>query len=185
MMENESNQPRVIKITTPMENITSPIMLNEGTEIATIKDKESGIEGTIWVSDGYDCTKHFIKYQGKEYTDWKTFPKELQEIIQNDPAWDKTLGLKYGRDYCAGCFDLLFTDAEGNILIDDTVQVEKYTDSMLRGCLNGSLTSAKSLKAANKMFDKGEIVEMPPKTSEASAEITDFMNPPQRSGRKP
>jgi len=90
MMENESNQPPVIKITTPMENITSPIMLNEGTEIATIKDKESGIEGTIWVSDGYDCTKHFIKYQGEEYTDWKTFPKELQEIMaQSFFLWDE------------------------------------------------------------------------------------------------
>ena len=146
-----------IEIHTSVDEITSPIMLKEGTEIASIKDQKSGIEGTIWVSDGYESMMHFVDFQGEHYTDWDAFQKELQDAIRNDSDWKKNLGLKEGTNLQEGCFDLMFTDKEGNILIDDTVEVAGLTDAELEGRLKGSLTSAKALAAQKKTFDKGEI----------------------------
>lgn len=146
-----------IEIHTSMDQITSPIMLKEGTKIAAIKDQRSGIEGTIWVSDGYESMMHFVDFQGKHYTDWDSFPKELQDAIRNDSDWKKNLGLKEVTNLQEGCFDLLFIDRAGNILINDTVEVAGLTDAALEGCLKGSLTAAKTLAAQKKTYDKGEI----------------------------
>jgi len=131
-----------IQISTSMEHIASPLMLKEGTEIATIRDEATGIHGSLWVEDGeaYDSAQHFVDYQGKTYRDWDESPKELQDAIQNDPDWEKHLGLQEDNNMQSGFVSMMFEDKDGNILLDDTAQVERMTDKELSDFLKQELS---------------------------------------------
>lgn len=129
------------EIKTSMEHITSPLMLDEGTEIATIRDEATGIHGSLWVEDGeaYDSAQHFVDYHGK-YSKWNEFPKELQNAIQNDPDWKKNLDLHEDQNLQSGFVSMMFEDKDGNILLDDTAQVERMTDKELSNFLQQEMS---------------------------------------------
>ena len=130
------------EIKTSMEHITSPFMLDEGTEIATIRDEATGIHGSLWVEDGeaYDSAQHFVDYHGKTYSKWNEFPKELQNAIQNDPDWKKNLDLHEDQNLQSGFVSMMFEDKDGNILLDDTAQVERMTDKELSNFLQQEMS---------------------------------------------
>ena len=72
-----------------------------------------------------------------------------------DPNWAARLDLKEERDYQEGCFDLMFTDELGNILIDDTVDVSRMSNVRIKALMLRELERAEALLREGLSDDKG------------------------------
>lgn len=140
--------------------VCSPLMLEEGTEVAVIHDPDNGIEGSIWVSDGYDCMKHFVDYKGKRYESWKSFPKELQDEIMHHDDWAERLGFVEDRDYQEGCFDIGFSDSLHRVIYYDSVDVAFKNEQEVRSIMTDKLLHVRELLSKGLSEDLGCIEVM-------------------------
>ena len=76
-----------------LSHIQEPIQLHPGDMVAFYS------KGNYEMSVSVDTLAHLgagrvdVEYQGKEYFDWKEFPKELQEAILHDEQWRNREGI--------------------------------------------------------------------------------------------
>lgn len=70
-----------------LSHIQEPIQLHPGDQIAFYAKGDHEMSVSVPTLASLGAGRVDVEYQGKEYFDWKEFPKELQEAILHDEHW--------------------------------------------------------------------------------------------------